>query len=58
MPTYATGDRVQSCTGDLDLPDGTLGTVDHVHENYADGIDVTFDDGQPCNILACGLDPA
>ncbi|WP_228994321.1 hypothetical protein [Streptomyces sp. DH8] len=55
--SYTTGDRVQSDTGDLDVPDGTPGTVRHVYPDYADGIDVIFDDGQHRNVLACGLAP-
>ncbi|MFF2228877.1 hypothetical protein ACFVV7_36790 [Streptomyces globisporus] len=55
--SYTAGDRVESCTGDPDLPDGTLGTVAVVYGDYGDGIDVDFDDGRPRNVLACGLDP-
>ncbi|WP_331759502.1 hypothetical protein [Streptomyces anulatus] len=63
--SYSAGDRVESCTGDPDLPDGSLGTVVVVYDDYGDGIDVDVDvdvdvgDGRPPrNVLACGLEPA
>ncbi|MGA6172522.1 hypothetical protein ACPEIF_20015 [Streptomyces sp. NPDC012600] len=58
MGSYTPGYRVQSCTGDPGLPDGTCGTVTSVGMDYGDGIEVTFDDGRQFNVLACGLDPA
>lgn len=60
MGSYTVGDRVQSCTGDSDLPDGTLGTVRAVGKDYGDGIDVDFDmeNGSGYNVLDVGLAPA
>ncbi|MFJ4616277.1 hypothetical protein [Streptomyces griseus] len=50
MGSYTPGDRVQSCTGDPGLPDGTRGTVTSVAMDYGDGIEVTFDDGRQFNV--------
>ncbi|MGW5986061.1 hypothetical protein ACWFRT_26040 [Streptomyces anulatus] len=56
MGSYIVGDRVQSCTGDSDLPDGTLGTVTAVGEDYGDGFDMV--NGSGYNVLDVGLAPA
>lgn len=57
MTTYQPGDRVYTATGDPDPADGTTGTIDTVHADYGDGIDITLDNGRQYNILASGLEP-
>ncbi|MFH9765171.1 hypothetical protein ACH4N4_30440 [Streptomyces microflavus] len=57
MTTYQPGDRVRTATGDHYPADGTPGTINTVHPDYGDGIDITLDDGREFNILDCGLEP-
>ncbi|WP_327335863.1 hypothetical protein OG384_04315 [Streptomyces sp. NBC_01324] len=57
MTAYQAGDRVYTATGDQDPPDGTPGTITHIHADPGDGIDITLDDGRIYNILECGLEP-
>lgn len=45
MTTYQPGGRVYTATGDPDPADGTTGTIDTVHADYGDGIDIALASG-------------
>jgi len=57
VSVYQPGDRIHTATGNHDPADGTPGTINTVHPDYGDGIDITLDDGRQYNILASGLEP-